>query len=79
MNSDTDHLAEYVRLLHQLHRLIVDGKGESDEAEEIRDHMDYPWRHLNAEELAFVDQLSVDLYRLSENRTGAIPEVTEQS
>ena len=38
---------EYVRLLRELHRLIAEGKGDSDEAEELRDLMDDRWDQMS--------------------------------
>ena len=61
---DNPHYVEYVRLLHELHFLMRDGKDESPEGEAIRDQMDWPWRHLNEEEVNRVNGMSADLYTL---------------
>lgn len=52
---------EYVGLLRQLHALCVQGKGESPEADEIRDQMDRPWEDLSPAERDLVRGLSADL------------------
>src|SRR5579871_6740661 len=57
----------YVRsesLLKDLHRLIAEGKGDSDEADTLRDAMDIPWRTLSREEIDRLNGLSSDLYML---------------
>lgn len=56
---------EYETLLKQLHCLIAEGKCESAEADEVRDTMDGPERHLNRPEKARLKGLSADLYMLS--------------
>ncbi len=63
-----EDFSEYVRLLLRLHELIAGNQCEGDEAEEIRDQMDYPWRHLTPEALALVDGLSGDLYSVGRDR-----------
>jgi tetratricopeptide (TPR) repeat protein len=60
---------EYVKsvlLLKQLHRMIVEGRGDTDEADAVRDEMDAPWYALSEEEVARVDRLGADLYTLDE-------------
>jgi hypothetical protein len=57
---------EYVRLLRELHRLIAEGKGDSDEAEQLRDLMDDPWDRMSPEEIRRVRGLSADLYTLTD-------------
>jgi hypothetical protein len=47
-----DHLAEYRRLLAELDDLIDSGRGESDEAEVIRDRMDPHWYGMTPDQLA---------------------------
>jgi tetratricopeptide (TPR) repeat protein len=61
----------YARLLVKLHGLIAEGKGESDEADAIRDEMDRPGYALTAEEDNRLGGLSADLYALVEG--GAKP------
>lgn len=58
---------EYVKaetLLKELHRLISEGKGDSDEADAVREEMDEPWWKLTQEEQARLNGLSADLYML---------------
>ncbi len=55
---------EYVRLLKNLHVLIAQGKGDSDEADQLRDLMDDPWYGMSPEEVRRVRGLSADLYTL---------------
>ncbi|MGP0065676.1 MAG: hypothetical protein ACLQGP_18990 [Isosphaeraceae bacterium] len=55
---------EYVRLLRNLHALIAEGKGDSDEADQLRDLMDDPWYQMTPEEVRRVRDLSADLYTL---------------
>jgi tetratricopeptide (TPR) repeat protein len=55
---------EYVRLLRDLHFLMAEGKGDSDEAERVRDLMDDPWYQMNPQEIRRVEGLSADLYTL---------------
>jgi tetratricopeptide (TPR) repeat protein len=66
--QNLDPFSEFIRLLLRLHRLIAEGQGDSDEAEEIRDQMDYPWRRLNPEQRTLAEGLSADLYTLRQDR-----------
>ena len=58
-----------LRLLLDLHQLIRDGKGESEEADKIRDEMDGPWgwhggshqEDLTVKEIALLTEVSVAL------------------
>jgi hypothetical protein len=61
----------YARLLVQLHGLLAEGKGDTDEADAIRDQMDGPGYALTADEDARLGGLSEDLYALAEG--GAKP------
>lgn len=45
-----NHFAAYSGLNDQLLRCIMTGKSESDEAEFIRDQMDYHWRRMSLTE-----------------------------
>jgi hypothetical protein len=58
--QESPHFLEYIALLRQLRGLISDGKGESEEAERLRDRMDAPWLQLTAEEIARIDTLAAD-------------------
>jgi tetratricopeptide (TPR) repeat protein len=62
----------YEELLKQVHHLIAIGKGDSDEADELRERMDAPWYRLSDAERARLDGLSADLYMLQDD------EVTEK-
>lgn len=62
--------SEYVSLLLELHRLTVGDQGDTEEADDLRDRMDAPWRRLNGGEAKLVDGLSVDLYSLGVDRDG---------
>jgi len=55
---------EYMARLLDLHRLIRDGAGDSEEADATRDRMDHPWYRLSDDEIARVDELSADLNTL---------------
>lgn len=55
---------EYESLLKDLHRLISDGKGDTEEADAVRDRMDTPEQHLSREEINRLNGLSADLYML---------------
>src|SRR4051812_20583468 len=61
---------EYIRLLQRLHQLLVEGKGESPEADELRDGMDIPWESLNPEQRERVGGLAADLNWI---RRGPVP------
>jgi tetratricopeptide (TPR) repeat protein len=56
---------EYERLLKELHGVIAQGKGDSDEADAIREAMEAPERGLNRMEITRLNGLSADLYMLS--------------
>jgi tetratricopeptide (TPR) repeat protein len=58
-----------VRSIRELHRLEVEGRSESPEADMIRDAPDAPWESLTAVERKRASGLSEDLYSLSEQRT----------
>ena len=64
-----DWFSEYLRLLARLHELIVQGRGDTDEADLIRDQMDGPWSQLNRRQIELADGLSCDFYTLGTNRT----------
>lgn len=66
--SYSDAMHEYSSKLVNLHRMIRDGKGESDEAEELRDEMDSPWYGMTTVELAMVRGLSEDLHALVDHQ-----------
>jgi hypothetical protein len=55
-----------VLLLKQLHRLIAEGRGDTGEADAVRDGMDAPWNALSEAEIARLNRLGADLYTLDE-------------
>jgi hypothetical protein len=65
--TDNPYYVEYEDLLKKHHRLIAEGKGESEEADAVRDEMDRPERELSREELAWLNGLSADLYVLQDD------------
>jgi tetratricopeptide (TPR) repeat protein len=60
----SSHFRESVRLLEELHFLMADGKGETDEADRVRDLMDEHWYAMSPDEIRRVEGLSADLYTL---------------
>ncbi len=60
-------VSEYQVLLKTLHDLMAEGKGDSDEAEAVRDKLDELWPRLTEEEVDFLRGLSSDLYMLTSN------------
>ena len=64
-----DCFSEYMRHLVRLHELIAQGQGDSEEADAIRDQMDWPWSQLNRRQIELADGLAGDLYTLGTNRS----------
>ncbi len=62
---------ESLELLLQLHRLTLEDRDESEEADALRDAMDAPWYRLNETEAALLRGLSADLYSIGTDRTVA--------
>jgi tetratricopeptide (TPR) repeat protein len=56
----------YECLLKQLHALIANGRGEFEDAEQIREQMDAPWHQLTEAEQIRLSGLSADLYQLQD-------------
>jgi hypothetical protein len=56
----------YARLLHRLHLLMAEGKGDTAEVDALREVMDTPWSALTEQEQNRLDGLSEDLYALAE-------------
>ena len=54
------------KLLVRLHALIESGQGDSDQADAMRDLMDWPWYRMSPSEQEVARQLSADLYALHE-------------
>ena len=73
MTTDTTRFMEnpdYIeaaRLLLQLHQVMSEGKGNDEEADEIRDAMEAPWYRLTKAEVARLNVLSADLYMLADD------------
>jgi hypothetical protein len=57
---------EYALRTRQVHVLIAHGKGDSVEADEIRDEMDEPWYAMTDVEQVRMRGLSADLYALGD-------------
>ena len=64
-----------VSLLVRLRKLIRDGLGDSEAAEELRSSMDRPWYALSDAERTRVDGMSADLSTLEPDSPIAHPEV----
>lgn len=56
----------HVKQLSQLFTLILAGKGNDNESEDIRDAMDYYWYKLNEQQLLIVNGLAEDLNSIGE-------------
>lgn len=69
-----NHLTNFVRLFVELHRLIASGAGESDQADELRDQLDYPWYKLSDVEMRMTDILAANLYEFDDARYGNVPD-----
>ena len=67
--SYSDAMHQYAELLLELHRMVRACNGDSDEADELRDRMDGPWREMTNHEISITDGLSVDLYSIGKDRT----------
>lgn len=63
--ADNPAYLAYEKGLKQLHQLIAADKGDTDEADVLRDEMDQPYRDLSSEERARLSGTSADLYMLS--------------
>src|SRR5215210_2553708 len=66
---------EYVRLLRDLHQLLLEGKTDTTEADELRDRMDIPWEMLSPEQRESVGGLAADLNWI---RRGPVPGKTSK-
>src|SRR5437764_923770 len=58
--------ADSLRGLLRLQALMAAGRGETDEAEAVREDLFDAWRQLGASEVARLDGLSADLYMLTD-------------
>jgi tetratricopeptide (TPR) repeat protein len=66
-------LKAYADLLLKLHQQIAVGRGEMEESNSLRDHMDVYWKDLDESELAIVRQLSADLYTIYDGTNSRHP------
>ncbi len=57
---------EHEALLMQLHHLIANGLGDTEEADAVRDRMEPSWYRLKPEEKLRIEGLSADLYMLQD-------------
>ena len=62
-----------VQGLHRLHALFAAGKGQTPEADELRDTLDEPWTHLSEIERERINGLSADLYSLTDPPEPPLP------
>lgn len=63
MKPDNGKPTRYEDLLLRLHRLIREGRGDSEAADDLRDAMDEAYRELDDAQDARLRGLSADLYR----------------
>jgi hypothetical protein len=61
------------RLLLELHCLIGEGRGDTDQADRLRDEMDPLWDQLDERERDRIGGLSEDLHGLREARPAPLP------
>jgi hypothetical protein len=59
----TDSYVQYVRLMNRLHWLTAEGRGDSEEADELRDDMDGPWYLMTDAEREIVRKMSAEFVR----------------
>lgn len=74
----TAAFVESMRLLLELHRLFVEHRDESPEADALREAMDAPWYAMTEDEQQRIRQLSAELYDIGD-RTPAPPPDAEPS
>jgi hypothetical protein len=68
--SENSNYRSEIRALLRLHRLWLDGKGESPEADAVRDATDGPWEILSDVERKRIRGLSEDLNSIESQLTG---------
>jgi hypothetical protein len=68
---------EYIRLLAELHGLIVSGQDEASEGERLREQMDASSEHFSDAEIASLHGISADLYSLAETAAPARPKTPQ--
>ena len=64
MDADSP-VQTYERLLRQLHKLIADGKGDTQDADDLRDAMDGPYYAMSKADREEMVWLSLTLYQES--------------
>ncbi len=62
-------LFQHIKQTLELHRLIREGLGDTDEADALRDAMHETWDQLSPDDLPIVHGLSADLYSLTGDET----------
>ena len=67
MFAENPTYVAYETLLKRLHRLIAEGKGDTDAADIVREEMEIPFRQLSKPERDRLNQLSGDLYQLQDD------------
>src|SRR4051794_3415239 len=65
--AENHYYVEYEALLKRLHELNATGRGETEEADLLRDEMDRPYGELDAEEIERLRGLSADLQMLQDD------------
>ncbi|HVC97275.1 MAG TPA: hypothetical protein VND64_26580 [Pirellulales bacterium] len=65
------HYREYLHQLTRLHELIADGKGNSNEANAVREKLEQHVGHLNEREYRRAEGLCEDIYTLVEDEPPA--------
>jgi len=69
--SENPDYREYERLLIEVHRLIAHGRGDSTDADALREQLEVPASGLNTDEIVRLDSLSADLYMLQDKEVPA--------
>jgi hypothetical protein len=68
----------YAQLLREMHRLIKEGKGDSEEAEALADRMDSPWYAMTVREQSRMRGLAADLHALRDSGPRKVDMTPEQ-
>ncbi len=66
MNKEYTNFLDYLEKLYQLHELIEDGKGDDEEADKLRDEMDFIKLHPELYKCA--ELVSAALYKMSDEK-----------
>jgi tetratricopeptide (TPR) repeat protein len=78
LNTTQPPALAYAQLLIDMHRLIVEGKGDSEEAEALAERMDAPWHAMTGQEQARMRGLAADLNALREGGPARVDMTPEQ-